>query len=95
MRDLLRTVGRLALPVLAAGLLFGAGSTAAQTGPGGVGNKDGSTVSGVSQPQNALWLRADEGVTTNGSGGVTDWADQSGNGNDGAPELSSPQLDPS
>ncbi|PSQ76299.1 MAG: hypothetical protein BRD35_06665 [Bacteroidetes bacterium QH_7_62_13] len=95
MRDLLRTVGRLALPVLAAGLLFGAGSTAAQTGPGGVGNKDGSTASGVSQPQNALWLRADEGVTTNGSGGVTDWADQSGNGNDGAPELSSPQLDPS
>lgn len=29
----------------------------------------------------ALWLKADAGVTTNGSGGVTDWADQSGKGN--------------
>jgi hypothetical protein len=28
-----------------------------------------------------LWLRADVGVTTNGSGGVTSWADQSSYGN--------------
>lgn len=29
-----------------------------------------------------LWLRADAGVTTNGSGYVTSWTDQSGNGRD-------------
>lgn len=29
-----------------------------------------------------VWLRADVGVTTNGSGEVTTWADQSGNNND-------------
>jgi hypothetical protein len=28
-----------------------------------------------------LWLKADAGVTTDGSGNVTDWADQSANGN--------------
>jgi hypothetical protein len=71
------------------------GAAVAQTGPGGVGNSDGSTASGVSQPQNALWLRADEGVTTDGSGGVTDWADQSGNGNDANSRLDSPLLESS
>jgi hypothetical protein len=29
-----------------------------------------------------LWLRADAGIATNGGGGVTDWLDQSGHGND-------------
>lgn len=29
-----------------------------------------------------LWFRADAGVTTNGSGNVSTWADQSSNGND-------------
>jgi len=29
-----------------------------------------------------LWLEADAGVQTNASGGVTNWLDQSGNGND-------------
>lgn len=42
----------------------------AQTGPGGVGNS----------ANNVLWLRADMGVTTVGPA-VTNWADQSGNGN--------------
>jgi hypothetical protein len=28
-----------------------------------------------------LWLRADAGITTNASGGVTQWSDQSGNAN--------------
>lgn len=32
-----------------------------------------------------LWLKADSGVTTNGSGGVSLWSDQSGHGNNGAP----------
>ena len=48
----------------------------AQTGPGGVGNAGGTD----GQPQNALWLRPDQGVTSNGSG-ITEWQDQSGNGN--------------
>jgi hypothetical protein len=30
----------------------------------------------------SVWLKADAGVTTNASGGVTTWSDQSGNGND-------------
>jgi uncharacterized delta-60 repeat protein len=32
----------------------------------------------------ALWLNADQGVTVNGSGQVTGWSDQSGNGHNGA-----------
>lgn len=32
-----------------------------------------------------LWLKADAGVTTNSSGQVSTWADQSGNGNNAAP----------
>src|ERR1043166_6331903 len=31
-----------------------------------------------------LWLKADAGVSTNASGGVTAWADQSGNANNAA-----------
>jgi hypothetical protein len=48
----------------------------AQTGPGGVGNKDGAG----SQPVNVLWLKADVGVTSSG-GLVNSWLDQSGNFN--------------
>lgn len=33
-------------------------------------------------PGLAIWLRADAGITTDGSGYVTYWADQSGNGSD-------------
>jgi hypothetical protein len=33
-----------------------------------------------------VWLEADAGVTTNGVGQVMNWADQSGNGNDGTPD---------
>ena len=48
----------------------------AQTGPGGVGNADGSN----GQPTNVLWLRANSGVSS--SGGLVDtWVDQSGNNN--------------
>lgn len=46
----------------------------AQTGPGGIGSTDGSS-------NLVLWLKADQGVTTSGSS-VTNWADQSGYGND-------------
>ena len=86
MRGSINAVFQLAF-LVAASLLLAPEIAVAQTGPGGVGNSDGSTASGVNQPQNALWLRADEGVTTNGDGNVTTWADQSGNGNDGSPEL--------
>ncbi len=38
--------------------------------------------SGNTYPQNlALWLRADQGVSTNSDGTVNNWNDQSGNGN--------------
>src|SRR5262245_24839304 len=40
-----------------------------------------SVVSAAPDPFLRLWLRADQGVTTDGSGNVTAWADQSGNGN--------------
>jgi hypothetical protein len=36
-------------------------------------------------PVAALWLKADAGVTTDGSGLVTQWDDQSGNGNNATP----------
>ncbi|MBU1015933.1 hypothetical protein KJ657_02480, partial [Patescibacteria group bacterium] len=39
-----------------------------------------------------LWLRADAGVTTSGSD-VTDWADQSGNGNDASQATTTNQPD--
>ena len=41
-----------------------------------------------------VWLAADAGITTNLSGGVTDWADQSSNGNDAVQldEASAPLL---
>jgi hypothetical protein len=40
---------------------------------------NGSTV--AIEPRLLLWLRADAGVTADGSGLVSQWADQSGNGN--------------
>lgn len=47
-----------------------------QTGPGGVGNEDGTS----GQPQNILWLRAGAGISE--TGGLIDaWTDQSGNFN--------------
>ena len=46
----------------------------AQTGPGGVGNTNGST----DQPRNALWLDASSLRLTN-SDTLTSWTDQSGN----------------
>ncbi len=48
-----------------------------QSGPGGVGTKDGNS-------DLALWLQADKGVTAS-SGDVTKWADSSGNGRDATP----------
>jgi hypothetical protein len=45
-------------------------------------------ITGAAPPTNPVltglrvWLKADAGVTTNLSGGITTWADQSGNGND-------------
>ncbi|HYX08298.1 MAG TPA: hypothetical protein VE912_16320, partial [Bacteroidales bacterium] len=49
----------------------------AQTGPGGVGNADGS----ASQPKNILWLDANS-LTLNNNDPVPLWTDRSGNGTD-------------
>jgi hypothetical protein len=61
---------------LTAFLLLFCVSAIAQTGPGGVGNKDGTG----SQPTNVLWLKANSGITVSGSL-VDSWEDQSGNFN--------------
>ena len=45
-------------------------------GGGGGGGFDPSQLSGLK-----LWLKADTGVTVDGSGNVSSWADQSGNNN--------------
>ena len=55
-------------------------------GPGGVGSKDGTSVLD-------LWLKADSGVTTSGSS-VSEWADQSGNGNNATAPGNAPTLQP-
>ncbi len=55
----------------------GFGFVNAQTGPGGIGNKDGSN----GQPENLIWLRADDLSLSNGAS-VSAWPDSSGNGND-------------
>ena len=47
----------------------------------GVGSASGTIFSPLSLSGLVLWLRADLGVTLNG-GNVSDWADQSGNGED-------------
>ena len=75
--------------IVALCVLLSAPVAVAQTGPAGVGNASGAS----SQPQNALWLRADQGVTSNTSG-ITEWQDQSGNGNTAraATGLGQPQL---
>ena len=41
-----------------------------------------------------LWLKADAGVTTNAAGGVTQWTDQSPNGNNAVQtsDVSAPQF---
>jgi hypothetical protein len=49
-------------------------SVSAQTGPGGVGTSDGTS-------DLRLWVRGEDGIQSDG-GGVTDWIDQSGYGND-------------
>lgn len=63
----------------AAGTLKGAG--ALEGTAAGVGSASGTIFSPLSLPSLVLWLRADLGVTLNG-GNVSDWADQSGNGED-------------
>jgi len=78
--------GRVLL--VAIGVALGVtGAAHAQTGPGGVGNAGGTG----GQPVNALWLRADQGISTSG-GAVTTWADQSGNGNDATQSSGDPTL---
>src|ERR1043165_7934367 len=41
-----------------------------------------------------LWLKADAGVTTNGTGLITGWADQSGQGNNAAPTNNNTSFSP-
>jgi hypothetical protein len=57
--------------IAVAALLICAGSASAVTQPDAISNL-------------TFWVKADTGVTTNASGGVTAWADQSGNTNDAA-----------
>jgi hypothetical protein len=74
--------------VLLAALFLGFGLPAwAQTGPGGVGNANGMS----GQPENVLWLRGDLGLVTSG-GDVTEWTDQSGNGNTVSDDGSAPTV---
>jgi hypothetical protein len=78
--------GRVLL--VAIGVALGVTGVAhAQTGPGGVGNAGGTG----GQPVNALWLRADKGISPSG-GPVTTWADQSGNENDATQSSGNPTL---
>ncbi|MEQ9441603.1 MAG: T9SS type A sorting domain-containing protein [Cyclobacteriaceae bacterium] len=66
---------RLLTGVLLLPLLIGIGyTTYAQTGPGGVGNANGSG----GQPENILWLDAASLSLTNGAS-IASWPDQSGN----------------
>ena len=51
--------------------LWAVASLMAQTGPGGVGNSS----------NNILWLKADAITGVSDGGSITDWLDQSGNGN--------------
>jgi hypothetical protein len=62
--------------ILAAILFAGCDGRGCSTIPFGFFAKQGGLPSGL-----ALWLKADVGVSTDGSG-VTTWADQSGNGRD-------------
>jgi len=55
----------------------------AQTGPGGVGNSDGSS----GQPENVIWFAADA-LSLLDTDPVVTWADLSGNGNDATQTLS-------
>ena len=57
----------------------------AQTGPGGIGNADGSN----GQPRNILWLRANDLNISDGAS-VSTWPDSSGNGNDFGPSVNDP-----
>lgn len=52
-------------------------SVSAQTGPGGVGNNDGSN----GQPENVIWFIADS-LSLSDTDPVATWPDESGNGND-------------
>ncbi|NPA37802.1 MAG: hypothetical protein GXO47_13235, partial [Chlorobi bacterium] len=53
------------------------GVVSAQTGPGGIGNSEGSN----GQPKNLIWVRADDLSLSDGDL-VSVWPDSSGNGND-------------
>jgi hypothetical protein len=58
----------------------------AQTGPGGVGNQDGSD----GQPKNVIWFAADS-LSLSDTDPVATWTDISGNGNNGVQGVSGSQ----
>jgi hypothetical protein len=58
-------------------LIFSCSSILAQTGPGGIGNEDGSG----GQPENVIWLEAESLGLSDGND-INLWLDLSGNSND-------------
>jgi hypothetical protein len=69
---------------------LGGGGVAATGGIGGVGGMGGGPFVPTDIPGCVLWLRADLGITLNGTD-VSAWADQSGAGNDFAQPLATDQ----
>lgn len=77
---------RLHSSLLTSMLLIIAINSYSQTGPGGVGNSDGSN----GQPKNVIWFDA-SALGLNDNDPVATWTDMSGNGNDGVQPTASAQ----
>ncbi|QKG78782.1 hypothetical protein [Tenuifilum thalassicum] len=77
---------RLHSSLLTSMLLIFAINSYSQTGPGGVGNRDGSN----GQPKNVIWFDA-SALGLNDNDPVATWTDMSGNGNDGVQLTASAQ----
>jgi hypothetical protein len=64
----------------------------AGTDANGADGADASTFNVKGVTGLALWLKGDTGVVVGGGGGITSWADQSGNGNNATP--TAPEVAP-
>ena len=67
-------------------LLLSSFTIYSQTGPGGIGNSDGSN----GQPENVIWFIADS-LSLSDTDPVTTWTDESGNGNDATQAIAGSQ----